>query len=507
MSQVQQFKPNRQIAGAPRDLEAEQGLLGAIMFTNTLMDQLADELDPEMFYEGTHSRIFVAMRDLIGAGRSADPVTVLHALGTDPGLDQLGGADYLMLLVDKAPGQKLGLEYAGIVREMWRRKKLIQLGDSLAAGGRDGQTADEMITLAESDMAAAEIHARGISLVSASEAVDIVIGQYDDPNKAAGLSLGLQPIDDVIGGMMPGEAWLVAARPSMGKSGLASTASLNVSVRGHAPSGERWGVIEICSEMTVAQMMRRHIADFCFEMFGPDGPTYSAMRRRALTESQQRMMREAAKRLRDLDTLKCLYRTGLTIRAIRALARRQKAVWARKGIRLGLVVIDHVGLVVGSSQTRGRTEEQGEVARDTKSLAGDLDCAVMGLVQLSRRVEERDNKRPRLDDLRDSGEWEQSADGVIGLYRDAYYAVREPEPKRRDDKILWDERCSSPMVDALLLKVREGEVQTVKLWADMGRNAIRGYAPESLFARSYPNNLERLLDPDEPLDDAARLFE
>jgi replicative DNA helicase len=506
MSTVKQFQPNRQISGSPRDLEAEQGVLGAILAHNSLIEQLEDELDPEMFWEALHSRIYVAMRDLVLGGRSADPVTVTHAMAGDEAFERADGAEYLMLMVEKAPAIKIALDYAGIVREMWRRSRLIQLGDSLSLGGRDGQSADEMVAHAEADLIAAEVHARGISLVTATEAVDSVLRQYANPEQAFGVNLGLDPIDDVTGGMMPGELWIIAGRPGMGKSALCNTAGLNIAMNGRGPKGERLGVIEICCEMTVEQMMRRHIADLCFEMFGTDGPTYSGMRRRVLTGAQQRMMAEAAARLREMDTMRMLYRTGLTIRGIRSLARRQKAVWARKGIALGLVTIDHMGLVRGTQGHRGRTEDQGDVARDTLALAGELEVPMIALLQLSRRCEERDNKRPILSDLRDSGEWEQAASGVIGVYRDAYYALREPEPKRADLKIQWDERCASVTVDALLLKVREGQTQSVKLWADIGRNAIRSHQPEQLY-RSSQHRLIDLLDPDQALpSDEEGLF-
>jgi replicative DNA helicase len=156
-----------------------------------------------------------------------------------------------------------------------------------------------------------------------------------------------------------------------------------------------------------------------------------------------------------------------------------------------------MGLVRSSAATRGRSEAQGEVARDTKQLAGELDTAILALVQLSRKVEERDDKRPMLSDLRDSGEWEENADGVIGCYREAYYAQREPEPKRRDLKLLWDERRESRIVDAMFLKIREGEARTVHLWADMGRNAIRGEAPASHYGGGANlGRLPDLLDPD-----------
>jgi replicative DNA helicase len=256
--------------------------------------------------------------------------------------------------------------------------------------------------------------------------------------------------------------------------------------------------------MTVEQMMRRHIADWCYAKWGPAAPSYSLIRKRALSAQQLLMFREAATAIRELGTLKSLYRTGLTVPVLKSIVRRQKAAWLRQGIRLGVVTIDHMGLVLASGSAQKRSEAQGEVARDTKRIASELEVPVIALVQLSRKVEERDDCRPRLSDVRDSGEWEENADGVIGLYREAYYAQRETEPKRHDLKLAWEDRRSSKWVDAMFLKIREGEMQTVQLWADLPRNAIRGGIPDSAFLGSHVD----LLDPDQALlHDTATLFE
>jgi replicative DNA helicase len=233
--------------------------------------------------------------------------------------------------------------------------------------------------------------------------------------------------------------------------------------------------------MTVEQMMRRHVADILYERHGNKAPSYSAMRKKIMSEEQQRLMLDAKSEFRDLNTLVSVYRSGVKIADIRNMVRRQKVIWARHGIKLGLITVDHVGLVKSSTANRGRTESQGEVAREMKELGGELDAAIFALVQLNRQVESRDDKRPMLADLRDSGEWEENADGVIGFYRDSYYAKRELEPKSFEKRVAWEERCASNIIDAILMKIREGEMQTVKLWADMARNAIRGFAPELAY--------------------------
>jgi len=468
----------------PSDRGAEQALLGALMYDNGVLDRIADLVSPADFAEPIHGRIFECTVGLINSGRLGDPIIVADLLRGETALEELGGARYLGDLIDTAPPAANAAEYAKLIREIHIRRELIQLGQAMIATAEGGETSEFIIENTEKDLLGLQMHAMPISLVGAAEAIDRVEFQINNPASAFGVRLGLGPIDEVTGGFMPGELWLGAGRPSMGKSAVVSSAALHVARRGMGAGGEGLGVIEICSEMTVEQMMRRHLSDACYDVHGANAPTYFDMRNRSMTAAQTLMVRDAAAELRGLGTLKSLYRTGLTVPTIRGLVRRQKSAWMRQGIKLAMVTIDHGGLIREASQVRGRSEAQGQVARDMKELAGELDVALFVIVQLNRNVETRDDKRPQLSDLRDSGEWEENADGAIGFYRPAYYAQRQPEPKRADAKLLWDEERSSRTVEAILMKVREGKAQTVKLWADIGRNAIRGEAPESTYAPS-----------------------
>lgn len=494
---VLKFEQPQPIKNPPCDPEAEHALLGMVLYNNEIFTDLSDSFAAEHFYEPAHARIFDALSGLISMGLTADPISVGHKLISDDGFNTLGGPRFLADLVDKCPPSTMLRQMAEIISELWRRRELIKLGESIIASSRGGSPAGELIAASETQLTEIQRSTSAIELISNDQAMTRVFAQIDNPALASGIRTGLAPIDDVTGGFMPGEMWIAAGRPGMGKSAVSNTAALNIGMHGWDPSGDRLGVIEIGSEMTVEQMMRRHICDLAYAKYGNDAPSYSKVRKRAITPSQRQMLEEVGREIRKLDTMRSLYRTGLTVPSLRAIIRRQKSAWARKGIKLGLVSIDHMGLVRSSAATRGRTEAQGEVARDTKQLAGELDVAILAIVQLSRKVEERDDKRPMLSDLRDSGEWEENADGVIGFFREAYYAQREPEPKRHDLKILWDERRTSKFVDAIFMKIREGEMQTVKLWADMGRNAIRGEAPPEYYGArgiNFPAQVD-LLDP------------
>lgn len=492
MADVHDLRAARKPSAAPSDLEAEHSVLGALMYDSGLLDRVSDILAPEMFFWPLNGRIFQAVSEQVGRGGRADVTTVAHALSRDADLAQCGGRVYLADLVEKSDGHHALRDHANIIREMWQRWQLINIGEDLSTAAKSGDLAAGLIEAAEKALLALQTSSRSLALVTAEEAVARVQDQLENPAKAFGIKLGLSPIDEVTGGFMPGELWLTAGRPGMGKSAIGSTGSLNILRLGRTHDGQPLGVIEICSEMTVEQMMRRHISDLAFETHGARAPTYSAIRQRTLTGEQRGMVTTAAADIRARGNLRMLYRTGLTVAALRSLIRRQIASWGRQDVEVGLVTVDHVGLLRSSGNTRGRTEAQGEIAREMKEMAGELNIPILAMVQLNRQVEARDDRRPQLSDLRDSGEWEENADGVIGTYRDAYYALKQVAPKRADEKIAWEERCRSKTIEAMFLKIREGEMQTVRLWGDMGHNAIRGHAPDS----HYDAPLMNALNPD-----------
>lgn len=473
----------------PGNLAAEHAILGALLYDNSALIEVEGLIQPSAFLEPYHGRVYSHARELIHRGQLADAITVGQKLETEPAFEPMGGYRFLVDLVDRAPPPSTAPDYARIVGELWQRRTLAAIGDYLgrAARGREGDIqAATMIDEAERGLLEVQRQDKRIELVSASEAVDQVLEQYQNPAAAAGVSLGLDSLDNEIGGIMSGELWLIGGRPGMGKSALAGCAALNIARDGRHPDGSRLGVIEINAEMTPAQMMRRHITDHAFDLSGLDAPQYRDIRRRSLEAHEEEAFFRAAQDLRGLETLKSVKRTGMTISTLKALIRRQVAIWRRMGIRLGLVTVDHVGLIRPDREGRSRMEDQTEVAIRLKELADELDVPIVALAQLNRGLEARDDKRPTLPDLRDTGAWEENADGVIGVYRDAYYASREQEPKKRDQVLEWEARKESKIVEAILLKVREGSSGVVKLWCDIGRNVIRSKEPDSIFGYTSP---------------------
>jgi len=486
----------------PANLEAEQAVLGALMFDNAVaadIDGMVTALD---FAEPFHGRLFSAILEKIGAGVLAEPNLLMDRFREDPAFGSLGGVRYLADLVDRAPPTAYVVDYAATVRETSQRRQIIEAAGELLRRARHDSSvsAMDLVDVAERSLLGIQMTTRTTALVTADEAVRRVLEELENPAVSHGVQTGLGPIDQETGGFQPGEVWILAGRPSMGKSALASTMALHVSRHGRHPDGRPLGWIELNGEMTVPQMMRRHISDLAFELSPREAPSYSKIRKRSLTVAERNVLYAAAAEIRGLETLRMVKRTGMTLLTLRSLIRRQAAAWERQGIALGGVSIDHGGLIRVEDARRGRTEAQTEVAIGVKDLADELGVPLVVLLQLNRQVESRDDKRPQLSDLRDSGAWEENADGVIGVYRDAYYAQRETEPKKADLRYLWEERKSSKTVEALLLKIREGEAGKIDLWADMPRNAIRGVQPDNLYGGGPRFDF---LDPDAAMPTAS----
>ncbi len=463
-----EFRPNASTAGPPVNLDAEAGIIGAALADNTVIDRL-DRLEARHFSDGAFSRAWATLQLVHADGLPADVVNVAAKMGGDPATRAL-----LFDLWDNGT-PAVADSYADLLIELHQRRQIITLAQAATEAAGSGIASAKVIGDLEASLLALTTKDRRIDLVSAAKAADEVLADLDNVEGDEGaVQTGLKPLDDLLGPMLPDDLVLLAGRPGMGKSALAGCICLNAARAGV-------GVIEVNGEMNAKQMMRRHLVDLCFSKWGPRAPTYKDIRRRHISDDQRRMLLWARDEVACLP-LYMVKRTGLTLGALRALVRRQSAIWASEGIRLGLITVDHVGLLQGETGGRDRYTDQTSIAIGMKAMADELKIPVIALVQLSRQVENRDVKRPILSDLRDSGAWEENADIVIGVYRDAYYAMKEPEPTRGKDIdakwAAWSAARNSKDIDAIILKVREGEEGTATLWASIGHNAIRATAPE-----------------------------
>lgn len=458
---------------APASIEFEQAVLGILLYAPESFAEVDGLVGTSDFFEPFHGRLFDAIGRRSRAGRLVEATMLAEVFSVDPAFNDLGGVRYLADLIDRCPPTGQVAEYARHLRSLALRRQVLEICAELAnkAASDAESTGEELLAEMERRILGTAAAKADVTLTTFAQAAARVIEAIDHPEERPTLKTGLYKIDEPTGGFEKGDLIVIGARPSMGKSALASCIALNLSTAGH-------GVVEVNGEMKVDQMTRRHLTDWAYTRYGDAGPTYRDIRRRILTEGQKTVLRQCERELRALP-LDMMKRTGLTLSRARSILRRKKMVWEDAGVPFTAVVFDHVGLMAPEANGgRSRVEDQTALSYGLKALADDLDCVVFALAQLNRKVEEREDKRPQLADLRDSGSWEQDADMVIGIYRDAYYARREAEPKRPDKLAEWLSRCSSTTVEAIFLKMREGDVAVAKLFADIGRNAIRDEAPE-----------------------------
>jgi replicative DNA helicase len=486
-------------------LATEQGLIGAILASfiyeeGKVCDLFGDSLKPEHFLEPFHGRFYRKLMLM-----HADGLHAVERLGDlfrkDPAWVELGGMRYVADMIDRAPPSSAATDLAAIVVERFNRRRLKDLAAHIAdlADNDSEKGPAEIVDAIEAEVLEIQRSDTRLELTSLDAAADRVMARMVDKTSTVGLDLGLKAIRDITGPWFPSEVVVIGGRPGMGKSALVS----NLALRWAAPTfwrslehregddalsaprqiPEPVGVIFI-SEMTEEQMARRMISDIGFALYGVAFPTYQAIRNQRVNSDQEPMMANARETLRGwpIDMIK---RTGLKPSQVRSMARRRRAEWARKGLRLGAVVVDHVGLMEADGKAQNRYESQTRVSVELKGLGDDLGCPVVELIQLGRGVDSREDKRPQLSDLKDSGAFEQDADVVLFPFRDSYYAEREkdlpegsPSSKESEAWATQDARRRSKWTEIIPGKVREGSAAfATKIYTEIAHNAYRDREP------------------------------
>ncbi len=395
----------------PASVEAEQSVLGALLIDNDAFDRIS-KLRPEHFWRYDHRVIFEAIQKLVVSNRNADMITVLESLQASGHAEQVGGLQYLNSLFSNAPGAAGIVRWADIVIDRWKLRGILSAADEIAelVHNRDGKTVGEIVNEAQAKFEPLVVSTSkdpqfiGSFLTPIVERID---QQYHGENaRADAVPTGLRDLDARLGGgMRAGQLIIVAGRPGMGKTAIALGVAEAVADAGQTTlffSQEMVGD-ELCSRALsrASGLPLEKILDG--RKFGRDtgNPDWS-------------MLTKGVQRVSDLNLI-VDDRPALTLNEIRSQARIVKR---RHG--LGLIVVDYLGLMA-STDGNNRTEQVGANTRGLKSLAKQLGIPIVLLAQLSRKCEERSDKRPLPSDLRDSGEIEQDADVILFLYRDEAY--------------------------------------------------------------------------------------
>lgn len=451
----------------PHSIEAEQQLLGAILTNNDVYDRVAQIIGPQHFYEPVHARIFEIAAARIAKNALASPVTLKPFMEDDEGLKELGGPAYLARLAGAAISAFAVRDYAEMVYDHAIRRELIGLGRSIAdKAARINVASEPKQQIVEAEQQLYNLAEQGQTesgfqsfLRAVTDAVNVANAAYQRDGGLAGISTGLIDLDNKLGGLHKSDLLILAGRPSMGKTSLATNIAFNVAKaykRGLLPDGTEGavdgGVVGFYSlEMSAEQLAGRILAE-------ASEISSHKIRQGDMTEAEFRRFVEAAKALEACP----LYIDDTAAIPISQLAARARRLKRTHG--LDLLIVDYLQLVRGTSDNR--VQEIGEISMGLKAIAKELDIPVIALSQLSRQVESRDDKRPQLSDLRESGSIEQDADVVMFVYRGEYYKEREkPGEENIEAMANWIaemERLHGK-AEVIIGKQRHGPIGTVEL--------------------------------------------
>jgi replicative DNA helicase len=424
----------------PHSIEAEQSVLGGLLLDNSAWDRAGDLLSASDFYRYEHKAIYKAIGDLVIGSKPADVITVHEQLQMHGKAEECGGIAYLNALAQSVPSAANLRRYAEIVRERAVLRKLIEASDEIATNAFNpaGRSVSQILDEAEGRVF--QIGEEGQRSKQGFQGMDQLVVQLIDrvtelhengAEDVTGVRSGFYDLDRMTAGLQPGDLIVLAARPSMGKTAFALNIAENVAVQEGLP------VVVFSMEMGASQLALR--------MVGSLGRIdQSHLRTGRLNDDEWGRLSEAVDRLKGASVF--IDETpALNAAELRARARRQ----ARQCGKLGLIVIDYLQLMSGSSGSdENRATELGEISRGLKALAKELQCPVIALSQLNRSVESRNDKRPMMSDLRESGAIEQDADVIMFIYRDDYYNKESKEPG---------------VAEIIIAKQRNGPVGDVKL--------------------------------------------
>ncbi len=436
------FGHDRQVAQLripPHSIESESSVLGGLLLDNGAWDRVGDLLTEGDFYRYEHRMIYGAISALVNATKPADVITVFEHLQSLGKAEEIGGLSYLNSLAQYVPSAGNIRRYAEIVRERSILRKLVSASDEIATNAFNPKGRPVAQIVDEAEQKIFNIGEEGSRMKQGFQGMDSLVvalldrvtEMADNPNDITGVPTGFYDLDRETAGFQAGDLIVLAARPSMGKTALA------INIAEHVALNEGLPVAVFSMEMGAAQLAVRIVGSI-------GRIDQGHLRTGKLTDEEWPRLTEAIEKLRNI-SLHIDESAGLTSSELRANARRL----ARKCGKLGLIVVDYLQLMSGSSSgDENRATELGEISRGLKMLAKELQCPVLALSQLNRSVETRTDKRPMMSDLRESGAIEQDADIIMFIYRDDYYNKDSKEPG---------------VAEIIIAKQRNGPTGTTKL--------------------------------------------
>ena len=482
MENITNIDREHETTGATFNIEAEQSLIGLLLINNEILGEIETLVSEEHFFDGFHKKIFSLIASKARRGLTASPITLKPYLDSDEDFKEIDTASLLTELSARAISAFAAKDYANSIFELALRRSLIDIGQNIIIKARkvsEDNAPDKLIVEAEQSLY--EVASKGTSnrtfeplVKAATEAIDIANKAFEsDIQGISGIPTGFIDIDKKLGGLQNSDLIILAGRPSMGKTSLATNIAFNAAINNKKKHGIQSSVGFFSLEMSSAQLATRILSDL-------SKVPSEKIRRGELTEKEFNKFIDASRLLEESqfyidDT------PALLISSIASKARRLKRVHG-----LDVLIIDYLQLIRASATRENRVNEIAEITQGLKAIAKELNIPVIALSQLSRQVENRDDKRPHLADLRESGSIEQDADVVLFIFREEYYKEREkPGDQDLDALLKWQEEMSAIHGKAELIvgKQRHGPVGTIELAFD-GR-----YTRFGNLAKSYETKL------------------
>ena len=446
----------------PSNLEAEQALLGSILVNNDIIDEISTIINSTIFYDPAHVKIYEVIVSLNNKGMIANPITLKNFFEKDNMLNEVGGTEYLVKLTRFSSSTKQAVDYAKIIHEMYLRRELVLISDKLSSdtlnASNQEQNAENIIEGTEKSLFdLAERGSFSQSFLKFNQALDQTIEMatlaMKNDKGIVGVPTGLTDLDEKLGGLHKSDLVILAGRPSMGKTALATNIAYHAS---HTLMSrqEKSSVAFFSLEMSSEQLSTRILSEQA-RIKSDD------IRRGKVTEEEINRYIETSRNIYNLP-LFIDETPAITIATLSNRARRIKRLFG-----LSLIVVDYIQLMKSGNMNRndGRVQEISEITQGLKALAKELGVPVLALSQLSRAVEQRDDKQPQLADLRESGSIEQDADVVMFVYREAYYLERKQPKLGSIEHAEWQSKMNdvNGLADITLGKQRHGPTGTVKV--------------------------------------------
>ena len=444
----------------PHNIEAEQALLGSVLVSNDIYYEISTLINPQKFFDPMHAKIFEAIEKLISRSLLANPITLKNYFEKEQGLQELGGQEYLVKITKFSTTVRQSIDYAKIVHDMYVRRELIKISNTISDNvSRNELDSNGEDIIEKTEKSLYDLAERGTfnqSFIKFENALDQTIKMaekaYKNDAGIVGVPTGLTELDDRLGGLHNQDLVIIAGRPSMGKTALATNIAFNAA-KNIEKKGTKSTVAFFSLEMSSEQLSTRILSE-------QSRIKSNDIRRGKVSEQEFEKFIETSKNIFELP----LYideTPAITIYTLINRARRIKRLFG-----LDLVVVDYIQLMrSGNNRNDGRVQEISEITQGLKALAKELNVPVLALSQLSRAVEQRDDKKPQLSDLRESGSIEQDADVVVFVYREEYYLERKEPRAGTVEHGEWQSKMNDILGIAELMigKHRHGPTGNIKV--------------------------------------------